>query len=183
MRRLVVGGLVLCALSQLAVADPAGAAKPYDPPLGWSVGAGVATAMVPLAVGGGLLATTQDSTVKHAGIEVIAAGLALAPVVSHLIAHEWKRAAIFGVVPLVFGALAVGLLEGYRKDDLLDDGTPTPRVAFGAALAVELFASGAGLVDSLMARERARTRSQTRGLRIVPTFGKNQIGLSLGGSM
>lgn len=181
MRSVLSIGLALA----FAVAGARGARAdepdPGPPAFGWSIGAGVATALVPLAVGGGLLAVSSDHTTKHASIDLIAAGWALAPLVSHLVAHEWKRAAIFSVAPLVFGALAVGLLEG-STDDLLDNGTPPPRVVFGAALALELMASSVGIIDSMMARERARARKPPP-VTIVPSFGRNQIGLSLGGAL
>jgi hypothetical protein len=161
-------------LGVIALARPALARS--DDPL-WGFAAGLATAMVPLAVGGGLAAGSDSQTTKYAGIYTIAGGLALAPLVSHLVGREWKRALIFGALPVACGAAVIGLLAG--QDNLLDGGGAPPRIAFGALLAVELFASGAGLVDSLMAGER-RPR---RALSLAPLVGRGQLGLVFGGSL
>jgi hypothetical protein len=129
-----------------------------------------------MAVGGGLAATTDDLRLKHTGVELMAAGFALAPIVSHLIAREWKRAAYFGVAPLALAGVAVGILEGSQA--ILDDGTAAARITFGAALALELAAAAGGLLDSMMAGERYAKR---RGLAIVPSAGPHSVGLTLGG--
>src|SRR5207302_10556821 len=116
-----------------------------------------------------------DDNPKRAGVHVIVDGLALAPVVSHLVAHEWKRTLYFAIAPLACAAVAIGLLEG--TTDLLDEGAPPPRIAFGAAIALEIVASGIGLVDSMMAKDRAHRNR----IAVVPTFGRDLAGLSMGG--
>jgi hypothetical protein len=156
---------------------------------GWSVGAGVGTALVSLAAGGALLATAcSDSSnpnceaapQRRAGIHVMATGLALAPIFSHLIAHEYRRAIWFGIAPVVLGVLSMGLLEGSRPDDLLDSGAAGPRIVFGAALALELVASAIGLADSLMAGERIRAKKAVP-VTLAPIVGPHRYGLGLGG--
>lgn len=129
------------------------------PPVGWSVAAGLATAIVPLAVGGGVLAFAEpgDRALRHGGIDAMLVGLMLAPAVSHLVAREWKRAVLFSIVPALSAAAAIGIFE-YRED-VLDRGAPALQIALGAALAIELIASGIGLADSLGAAERARRRA------------------------
>ncbi len=183
MRRLVAVVVLLALVPARAWANPLFDPTPPkvdpDPPLFWSVAAGFATAIVPLAVGGSVLATAgeNDDSPKRIGVHLIIAGLALAPIVSHLISREWKRAAIFAAAPLACAAVAIGLLEG--TPNLLDEGAPPPRIAFGAALALEIVATGIGLVDSLMIKDRARKTH----VAVVPTFGRDQIGLSIGGTL
>ena len=161
----------------IAPASPVHESEP-EPPVLWSMVAGLATAIVPLAVGGGItaLADVHDDRRKRTGIDVITIGVGLAPLVSHLVAREWKRAALFSAVPLAAAAVAIGLLEG--SDDLLDNGAIGPRVTFGAVLAVDIMASGIGLIDSFMARDRWKRHA----LMIIPTAGPQRAGLSLGGS-
>lgn len=166
---------LLAAVAVAVCARPAHADPAEKLALG-SFAAGLAVAMVPLAVGGGLAATADpsDQNTKRTGIYIIATGLALAPIVSHLIAREWKRAAIFGAISVPFSVVAVSLLA--TQPDIIDAGTPPPRVAFGACLAIEIFASAAGLVDSFMAGDRLRRRTV-----IVPLVGRGQVGLAVGG--
>src|SRR4051794_15864607 len=103
---LLVAGLLSQARAEpppFAVAPPALPApspRSEAPPVGWSVGLGFGLALVPMAIGGGLAATSDDLGTKHLGIELIAGGFALAPILSHLIAREWKRAAYFGIAPM-----------------------------------------------------------------------------------
>lgn len=143
----------------------------------WGFAAGLATAMGSLALGGGLAAGSDSQTAKYAGVFVIAGGLALAPLISHLMAREWKRALVFGALPAACAATVIGLLAG--EDNLLDGGGAPPRIAFGAMLAVELFASGVGLIDSLMAGERKPRRTWA----VMPLVGRGQLGLAVGGSL
>jgi hypothetical protein len=169
-------------LAMFLVLALAGAARADDePPVGWSAGVGFGLALVPMAVGGGIAALNDDPGVRRAAMHTFTVGLAVAPIVSHLIAKEWTRAAIFGAVPLAAAALAIGLLEGSRPDDLLGEGANAPRVTYGAALAVEIVATGVGLIDSLMAGERARKKK--RSIALVPSVGPSRVGLTLGGSL
>ena len=180
MRALV---LLVC-LSSVARADEETRAA-------WGFGTGVATALLPLAAGGALLAyrcpedqpKCDPAPWRRAGVHTLATGLALAPIFSHLIAGEYKRAAWFGIAPVVLGVVAMGLLEGSRPDDLLDSGAVTPRIIFAGALALELVASGIGLGDSLQAVERARKKKQSLAIGVSPVFGAHQFGLTVGGLM
>src|SRR5438045_2839547 len=133
MRALV---LLLC-LSSVARADE------EERRVGWSFGTGTALALASVAAGAALLAYRCGDSLscdrapwRRAGIHAMATGLALAPIFSHLIAREWKRAAWFGIAPAALGILAMGLLEGMRPDDLLDSGSVTPRIVFATALAL-----------------------------------------------
>jgi hypothetical protein len=154
-------------------------AEEKPPAVAWGFAAGLALALVPLAVGSGLAATAgpEDITQKHAGVHMIAAGFALAPIVSHLITREWKRAAIFGAAPIAFMAIVMGVLE--NSEAILDRGPIAARVTFGAALALELLATGIGLADTLGAGERWRKK---HNVMLVPTVSQQGAGLSLGGT-
>lgn len=180
--RLTVTVALLAILAQLNGVAGAAPEAERRVPVAWSVGSGTGVALLGLAVGGGLLATAQpgDLSLKRAGIYTIAGGLALAPLLSHLVAREWKRAVIFGIAPLALGAVAVGMLEAYG--DLLDYGSLAPRLVFGTALALELLASGIGLVDSLYAAERKKP-ARALPVSIVPVFGPNRVGLAIGGTL
>jgi hypothetical protein len=149
-----------------------------EPPVAWSVGAGCALAFGALAVGGGLAASSDADRTRRTGIEILAGGLVLAPVVSHALAGEWKRAALFGGVSAAMAGVAIAVMEG--SEDMLNFGTAANRLPFGAALAVELLVSTAGVVDSLAAGERARTRGQVA---LLPLLGANTLGLSVAGAL
>ena len=155
-------------------------ARADEPPpkVAWSFAAGLATAVVPLAVGGGIVAgaSKEDVASLRAGVHVIAVGLALAPWVSHLIAREWKRAAAFGVVPIAMMVVAIGVFEG--QDLAIDGGNYGWRILFGGAIALELIATGIGLADSLAAGERWRARNKVT---FAPFAGPHGGGLALGG--
>jgi len=170
--------LVLAAVLCASVTARAGDEQP--PSVAWSLSAGLVTAIVPMAVGGGVTALNDDPGMRRAGIDTMCVGWAIAPFVSHAVAREWKRAAIFSAVPVAAAAVAIGLLEGSRPDDLLGSGTPPPRVAFVAALAFEVLASGVGLIDSLMAGERFRKRHR---FAVVPELGAGRVGLGVGGHL
>jgi hypothetical protein len=172
---------VLLLLCSTAFAEPLPPVE-APPPVGASVAVGVGLAVSSLAAGSALLATADKDTgyaQKKAGFHIIADGLFLAPVVSHLIAREWKRAAVWGAITLALGAAAIGILEG--TDSLLDEGTPTTRVTFGAAVALELFASAAGIIDSMLAGQRYRDRQAARQkLMLWPTLRTSSQGFSVG---
>jgi hypothetical protein len=89
---------------------PAAEAPPLDPaPVGLIAGA--ATAIVPLIVGGSLMAEDQSPRLEAAGFIVMASGFALAPWVAHGLEGSWRRAAIYGGVSLALSAGAVAEME------------------------------------------------------------------------
>ncbi len=162
----------------------------WNPPVAASVGSGAGLAFGSLIAGGlvlGLAAQDErDYVQKRVGFHVIVDGLFLAPIVSHLIAHEWKRAVVFGAINLALGSVALGLLEG--TDSLLDSGEAGPRITFGAAVALELIVAAVGVGDSLFAGERAseRRKKQVR-IPVLPGIGMPRTGqgllFTLGGSL
>jgi hypothetical protein len=181
MRRLSVVAVVLsaAAYAQPAPSPPADPPieKPAEPPVAWSFGAGLATGLVSLAVGGALAATeTYDNRI--AGSYVIMTGLTLAPVVSHLVSREWGRAAIFGSLP-AFGLIGMtALLQTHPA--VVDEGNKDQtRVVYVVLLAYGVLSATGGIVDSLWAGERAKQRLN---LTLTPTVGAGRVGLFLGGS-
>src|SRR5262252_333971 len=92
---------------------PPAPVRPSTGPKLASILAGVASAILPLAIGGGIAAGAEldDTARRRAGLDVLAAGFAIAPVVSHLVAREWWRALIFGIAPVACAAGAIGILE------------------------------------------------------------------------
>ena len=158
-----------------------------EPPVVWSVVSGAVAAMIPLAVGGGLMAqsnSTQDRQ-RRTGLDLIVSGFALAPIVSHLVGREWKRAAIFGTVSLVLAGIAIGTVEW--KDGDISLSSIEAKNVFGAAVTATIIVAAAGVIDSLMAGDRWRDRQKRRGKPLQrsaffsPTIGSQQGGLVVGG--
>jgi hypothetical protein len=145
----------------------------------WGLGVGVATALVPAAVGASLYSAGDDFQSKHAGVYLLCGGLALAPVASHLIAREYGRALLFGALPLASMAGMVGLVESHP--DVLFEGDVPRRVLFAVLISVDVLASTIGLADSLGGPDRARARRRRAAFGVVPTVGAHTAGLSLGG--
>ena len=127
-----------------------------SPKVGWAIFGGAATALVPLAISGALFARTFDTTARRDATMGMLTGFTLAPIVSHLIAREWTRAAIFGAVPAVCLVGAAVLLELSPTSDLY--GTRQGRLTFGLLLAFSTLSSGVGLADTYAAGRRAEAK-------------------------
>jgi hypothetical protein len=148
----------------------------YQPPVAWSVAAGVATGLVSLAVGGALMAT-NDHREMAAGTYVMMTGLALSPAVSHLVSREWGRAAIFGALPTAALIGMVALMEVHPP--VLYEGNKDPtRIVYATLVAAAVVTAAGGIVDSMWAGERARKKRVT----VAPVVTRGQYGLALGGS-
>jgi hypothetical protein len=154
---------------------PARAARRRDPPIGVALGAGIATAMIPLALGAMHTAGAVSDESRNAGLIVAGAGIALAPIAAHIVLGEWKRAAIFGAAPLAAEIATIAYLAA--RPDAVFKGTPVTRTAWGAIFSLDLFGAAIGLVDVMLAGERW----QRRDLAIVPSVGQGRFGLALGG--
>jgi hypothetical protein len=141
------------------------------------VGAGVALMIVPPAVGGAVEANSDDINVKRGSVYLLAGGWALAPVVSHLIAREWGRAAIFGALPVAAFASIVTLLQ--VDPTVFNEGSVATRVSYGFMLCASAISATIGVADSLGAAGRVRRRH--RALSVVPSVAPHGGGLSLGG--
>jgi hypothetical protein len=176
-------GLLACLGATVAQAQPTPApvlAAPLavdEPAVGLSVGLGLTLALAPMVVGGGLAALAGDMRTRRLSLEALAGGLALAPIVSHLVAGEGARAAAFGGITMSAAVLSTALLETFPN--ILDDTKHPACVVLGTALAALLVTSGYGLVDSLMAGERARRRS----LELAPAVGPGLVTVAVKGRL
>jgi hypothetical protein len=147
-------------------------------PIGLSLGLGLGVALAPMAIGGGLAARSGAGATRRRSLEILAGGLALAPVVSHMVAGEWSRAAAFGGLTFTAALLATALLESV--DVILEDTKHPACILLGGTMAGLLVLSGVGLVDSLMAGERQGRRA---ALELRPSVGKGTLALSVRGRM
>lgn len=171
-RYLLAAGVVV----GLALGRPARAETEARPPLAWSVGTGCVLMLGAMAAGGGMAALNTRDRPRQTGFEVMAAGLALAPIASHAVAGEWKRAAVFAAITVPLAVTSTVLLENSRA--ILNFGQPIDRVPFGAAMALDLMVAGVGVADSLMAGERAHARAH---LALLPVVAGRAPGLTVGG--
>ncbi len=137
-----------------------------EPKVGWATVGGALTAIVPLAIGSSIIASTEDVGRRRAGSVTIAAGLALAPIVSHLAAREWTRAAIFGAIPVACFAGMVALLEVQPTADVY--GTRSGRLTYGLVLSFGVLSAGLGIIDTLGAARRTAERRPRLLIRSPP---------------
>jgi hypothetical protein len=163
--------MALCSSSARALAQTGEG----DSELVWSVGAGCALVLGSMAVGGAISGVGETDRSRRTGIDVMSLGLALAPALSHGLAGEWKRAALFGGSGLAIAAFDIALVE--HSTAVLDHGPPSSRIPFGVALTTQVMVSAAGLVDSLMARERR----QGARLALLPLIDRRAVGAALAG--
>jgi hypothetical protein len=144
--------------------------SPVDrpPPVGWAVGAGVVTALVPLSIGASLFASNFDTTRRQAASLVMAYGLALSPIVSHLVVREWDRAGIFGAIPF---ACAIGItVLSYVQPDVTYYGTREGRWAYGLILSFATLSAGVGIADTYAARTRFYDKKRAQKLSRLPVL-------------
>jgi hypothetical protein len=99
-------GPLLAVLLAAELPAPASDPPPDEAPRVGLV-AGTATAVVPLIVGGALMANDKSPSREEAGVYVMTAGFALAPWVAHGLEGSWRRAAVYGGVSLLLSAGAV----------------------------------------------------------------------------
>ena len=170
-----------------APSEPVEAPRSAEPPVAIAVVAGVATALVPMVLGAMHIASqsTDADGPRNVGFAVSGVGPALAPIVAHAVLGEWKRAAVFGAVPV---AAEIGLCAYVTAmPDSVFHGTKGSRLGFAVLYSADLFGAALGLVDVMMARERARLDRRGPDLlgriRVVPSVGPGRAGLVLGGTL
>jgi len=125
---------------------------------------GGALELVPFAVGGTMVASSGDTTVRRASVYVASTGFTLAPLVAHGLMHEWGRGAAFASVPFACGVGLAVLMQQPEGDVLSQEGTKATRVPFWILASTALAASAAGLFDAALAPSRARRHA----LYVVP---------------
>lgn len=110
--------------------------------------AGALTLVVPLLVGGALIAQDDDRALQRDAIRVMVAGFAAAPIVSHAVAGRWRRALVFG---LVSAATSAATLVAMSERDPFDPTiTNRKRLPFGFLFTASFFAGAGGVVDSFV---------------------------------
>jgi hypothetical protein len=194
--RLVVVLLALVAISAkearadepsaASIASPPPVKQRRDRPVLLALAAGFATAAIPLALGATGTADSTSDPVRNTGYEVSGAGLALAPIVSHIVLGEWSRAAAFGAVPVASEIGMVTLLSA--KPGSIFHGTVGTRTLFGLIFSLDAFGSALGMVDVMVANDRASIPPvwrifSSRNLSLAPVVTANYRGLSLGGKL
>ncbi|MFT3775225.1 MAG: hypothetical protein QM820_58500 [Minicystis sp.] len=186
MRRPLVFALTVLAAaasSRPAAASSGEGALAADPPVGIALATGAATALIPLALGATHTASVTSYPSRNAGFLVAGAGLALSPIIAHIVVGEYARAAAFGAAPIA-AEIAMITLTSVNPNAVFA-GTTVTRTTFGFLFSVGVFGAALGLVDVALARDRARDRlpKPLRGLHLSPVIGGGGAGLSLGGTL
>ncbi len=175
MLRVALACAVAFALGASVGAVPRAIADEGDPPVGLAVGTGAGVGLVTLLAGGVLYSTNNDDGLRRTAAYVIFGGLVVAPVVAHLVLREYKRAAIFGALPLA--AFLANAIVFAVDPKVTTFGSPTTRVTFGVALTAATVGATVGLVDCFAAGERWRKRHPVM---LAPTVSRNAGGVALG---
>jgi hypothetical protein len=110
--------------------------------------AGALTALLPLAVGGALVAQDDRPDRQRAGTYVVLTGFAAAPWVAHAGAGRWRRALVYGLGSL---ALSAGAAVAMRAEDAYNpDIVNRDRLPFTVLLTTAFFAAAAGVIDGFI---------------------------------
>lgn len=177
--------LLVAAASRGAAAAPREETTQADPPVAIALAAGAATAFLPLALG---VMHTANAPVyayglRNVGYIVAGAGIAIAPIVSHVIVGEYKRAAAFGAAPVAAQIAMIALVTA--EPWAVFSGTKGSRTTFGLLFAVDAFGAAIGLIDVALARDRANKRASLLpgGITIAPAIGGGNVGIAVGGTL
>jgi hypothetical protein len=170
--------LFLALSSSAATALGAEPARPVrKPPLAAALLCSVATAMIPLGLGAAHAATATTDAGKNLGLEVAGVGTALAPIVGHIVLGEWKRAAAFGVAPVVG---EIGLIAYMTKSPSATfHGSDAALALFATFFLTNLLGSAVGMTDVVMVNERTALPRVT----VAPMALGGRYGLTIGGSL
>jgi hypothetical protein len=148
--------------------------------------AGFATAALPLAIGATNTADSTSDAVRDTGYAAAGAGLALAPIVSHIVLGEWERAAAYGAVP-VASEIAI-VTELSMRPGSVFHGTYASRTLFGVLFSFDAFGSALGMVDVMVANDRGNGRRPwgifgTWRPSVSPVLSATYRGVSIGGAL
>jgi hypothetical protein len=173
----LVPAIALCIATLLAPPAFAGEPPPGDPdpPIAGAALAGIATLVLPLAVGTSILAQGDALDHPQLSFHVIDAGFALAPLVTHAILGEGRRGLFFSAISAGLALSTSLFLE--NSPDLIQHGEVATRVPFAVLFSLALFSSGIGVGDCFFARDRAASAR----VALVPMRADGALGLGLGG--
>jgi hypothetical protein len=162
-----------------AETPPQKRARRAAPNLAVALAAGAATALIPLALGAAHTATAVGDGQRSVGYAVAGAGLALSPIVSHVVLGEWQRAAAFGALPVASEIAICSIMAA--EPDFIFHGTTFSRTSFAILFSIDVFGAAAGLWDVAMADDPKRPLAG--GLSIGPLVGQGRYGLTVGGTL
>jgi hypothetical protein len=163
-----VSASILAVLLAAELPPPAAPEPPAEDPPAVGFAMGTATAVVPLVVGGALMANDRSPQLQEAGMIVTLSGLALAPWVAHGIEGSWSRAAIYGGVTTLLSAATVVAMEA--SDGFNQHTGNRARIPMKIFLGMSLASSGLGVVMSAFDRHPLRPASHL-SLWLAPTPG------------
>lgn len=181
----IAGAAILAAVTP-ALAAPSASGEPepgFRPNVRAALAVGALTMLIPGVIGGFRTAYGASDGDKTAGLLLASGGFTLAPIFSHMVVHEWDRAAKFGVIPILSSIGAIGLISQYPT--AVYHGTMATRTAFGVLLGVGMLDAVLGLADTALAGERARERQRPgrSGLVVMPAVGQHGATLTIGGAL
>lgn len=162
------------------------AAPAEAPPAELAMMAGAGAAMIPITLGAVLTSSGTTDAAKDRGLAVVGAGFAIAPLVSHMVLGEWKRAAIFTAVPVLSEVGMIALFSS--RSDAVFHGTELSRTTFGTLMCFDAFFSVLGVVDAALAssqnpKGRWGFGSRGRGVLVSPTVTAGRFGITVGGAL
>jgi hypothetical protein len=162
-----------------AESAPPRRARRAAPNLAVAFVAGAATALIPLALGAAHAATAVGDGQRSVGYAVGGAGLALSPIVAHVVLGEWQRAAAFGAAPVASEIAICSIMTA--QPDYIFHGTVFSRTVFAVLFSIDVFGAAAGLWDVAMADDPKRPFAGK--LTIAPTLGQGRFGITAGGTL
>lgn len=149
---------ILAVLLAADLPPPAAPELPPEDPPALGVAMGTATAIVPLVVGGALMANDRSPHLQEAGMIMTVSGFALAPWIAHGVEGSWTRAAIYGGATTALSAATVVAMEA---SDAFNQHTGNrARIPMKIFLASSLGSSFIGVVMSAFDRHGLRPVSQ-----------------------
>ena len=153
-----VSASILAVLLAVELPPPAAPELPPEAPPAVGVAMGAATAIVPLVVGGALMANDRSPHLQEAGMIMSLSGFALAPWVAHGVEGSWSRAVIYGGATTLFSAATVVAMEA---SDAFNQHTGNrARIPMKIFLGLSLGSSTLGVVMSAFDRHPLRPVSQ-----------------------
>jgi hypothetical protein len=150
--------LVVCALGRALPAFAAEAEPNRRPPQAsgraeLALVTGFLLAGGSVAAGGLLLTVDKDLDHKHAGLAIMDGGLVLAPLLSHAVAGEWLRGAVFSLPPAL-AALGMVVLLGAHPDAPVV-GKHRTQFYYPGLITLSVVGGVVGVVDAALVDERA----------------------------